>query len=421
MELQQIDADVPELLLPLIREDRRYKVIHGGRGSGKSWTVARLLIMIAASRPIRVLCARETQKSIQESVHRLLKDQIESLGLQSRFEVQETRILGVNGSDFAFAGIRQQGVTNLKSFEGVDIVWVEEAQVVTKKSWDVLIPTIRKPGSEIWITFNPELDSDETYQRFVLNPPDESIVIACNWQDNPWFPAELEKERLDWLKRDPVGYLTVWEGKCRPSVEGAIYAGEIDLMLREGRVRAVPYDPLLKVHTIWDLGWNDNMSIILAQRSASEVRIIDYIEDSHRTLDSYVAELKDRRLNWGTDFIPHDGKSKDFKSGKSTEEILMALDRNVTVLGRDDVEEGIRQARMVFGRCYFDKDKTGRLVNSLKRYRRAINQTTNEAGAPLHDEHSHAADAFRYLAMAIEQMGNSNGMKPIIYRRGVLA
>lgn len=400
--------EVPAKLLPLLEGNNRYRVIHGGRGSGKSWTVARLLVLLAASKPIRVLCARETQKSIQESVHRLLKDQIEILGLSDKFDVQETRILGRNGSDFSFAGIRQQGIANLKSFEGTDIVWIEEAQVVTKRSWDVLIPTIRKPGSEIWITFNPELDSDETYERFVLSPPTGAQVIACNWSDNPWFPPELEQERIDWLKRDPIGYETVWNGKCRPAVEGAIYAQEIDSLLREGRVRNVPYDPLLKVHTVWDLGWNDSMSIMCVQRSASEIRIIDYIEDSHRTLDSYVMQLKDRRWNWGTDFIPHDGRSKDFKSGKSTEEIMQALGRTVSVLSRDNIEEGIRLARMLFPRCYFDTDKTKGLVNSLKRYRRQVNQQTNEPGAPLHDEHSHAADCFRYVAMAAESMSNDD-------------
>ena len=409
--------EVPAKLLPLLQTPSRYKVVHGGRGSAKSWTVARLLVLLAASKPLRILCARETQKSIQESVHRLLKDQIELLGLQSQFEVQETRILGKNGSDFAFAGIRQQGITNLKSFEGTDIVWVEEAQVVSKKSWDVLIPTIRKPGSEIWITFNPELDTDETYERFVLSPPDNALVIACNWSDNPWFPQELETERLQWKRRDPVGYETVWEGKCRPAVEGAIYANEIDQLLRDNRLRNVPYDPMLKVHTVWDLGWNDSMSIILAQRSASEMRIIGYIEDSHRTLDSYVAQLKDMRLTWGSDYIPHDGRTKDFKSGKSTEEILRALGRDPVVLSRDDVEEGIRLARMLFPRCYIDQDKAKPLVNALKRYRRQVNQTTNEPGAPLHDENSHAADCFRYLAMAAEQMTNDEWGSKLNYPR----
>ena len=375
--------------------------------------MARALVSIGATKPIRVLCARETQKSIQESVHRLLKDQIESLGLDQFYTIQENKILGTNGTEFTFAGIRQQGVANLKSYEGTDICWVEEAQVVTKKSWDVLIPTIRKPGSEIWVTFNPELDTDETFSRFVVRPPEESVIIEMNWQDNPWFPPELDKERRQWLDRDPVGYLTTWEGKCRPAVEGAIYANEIEATQREGRIRAVPYDPQLKVHTVWDLGWNDSMSIICVQRVASEVRVIDYIEDSHRTIDSYVMQLQERKWNWGTDYIPHDGAHRDFKSGKSTQELLQTLGRNVQVLARGNPEEGIRLARMIFPRTYFDADRCTELVNHLKRYRRQINQVTQEAGAPLHDEHSHAADAFRYLAQSLEMMNNDNWGKPL--------
>lgn len=412
MSVSKTRIEIPQKLLPLF-QPKRYKVIHGGRGSAKSWSVARALVSIGATKPIRVLCARETQKSIQESVHRLLKDQIESLGLDQFYTIQENKILGTNGTEFIFAGIRQQGVANLKSYEGTDICWVEEAVVVTKKSWDVLIPTIRKPGSEIWVTFNPELDTDETFSRFVVRPPEESIVIQMNWQDNPWFPPELDKERRQWLDRDPVGYLTTWEGKCRPAVEGAIYANEIEATQREGRIRAVPYDPQLKVHTVWDLGWNDSMSIICVQRVASEVRVIDYIEDSHRTIDSYVMQLQERKWNWGTDYIPHDGAHRDFKSGKSTQELLQTLGRNVQVLARGNPEEGIRLARMIFPRTYFDADRCTELVNHLKRYRRQINQITQEAGAPLHDEHSHAADAFRYLAQSLEMMNNDNWGKPL--------
>lgn len=402
----EIDVDLPKALLPLF-QPRRYKVLHGGRGSGKSWSVARAIIALCAAKPLRVLCARETQKSIQESVHRLLKDQIGLMGLDALFDVQEARILAKNGSEITFVGVRQQGVANMKSYEGTDICWIEEAQVVTKKSWDILIPTIRKPGSEIWVTFNPELDSDPTYERFVANPPTDAWVQQVNWTDNPWFPAELDKERQDWLKRDPVGYRTVWDGECRPAVEGAIYAGEIEAVIRDKRIRPVPYDPMLKVHTVWDLGWNDQTSIILVQRASSEVRVIDYIEDSHRTLDSYVQELVSRRWNWGTDYLPHDARAKDIKSGKSTQEVLQQLGRQTYVLGRDDPEEGIRIARMTFPRVYFD-EKTKTLIDHLKRYRRAVNQVTNEPGAPLHDEHSHAADAFRYLAMSLDLMTNDD-------------
>jgi phage terminase large subunit len=405
-------VELPNKLLPLF-QPRRYKVLHGGRGSGKSWSIARALVALGASKPIRVLCARETQKSIQESVHRLLKDQISLLGLDSLYEVQENRIIGSNGTEFTFAGIRQQGVANMKSYEGTDICWVEEAQVVTRKSWDVLIPTIRKPGSEIWVSFNPELDTDETFTRFVAHPPSDSWVCEVNWSDNPWFPPELDKERRDWLDRDPQGYLTVWEGRCRPAVDGAIYANEIDALQREGRIRSVPYDPTLKVHTVWDLGWNDSMSIIFVQKVASEVRVIDYIEDSHRTIDSYVMEIESRKWRWGTDFIPHDGAHKNFQTGRSTQNLLETLGRRVTVLPRGNPEEGIRIARMVFPRAYFDADKTMELVNHLKRYRRSINQVTQEAGAPLHDEHSHAADAWRYLAESLEMMSNDDWGKPI--------
>jgi len=405
-------VEIPSKLLPLFRPCR-YKVLHGGRGSGKSWSAARALVAIGASKPIRVLCARETQKSIQESVHRLLKDQIELLNLSEFYEVQETKILGRNGTEFTFAGIRQQGVANLKSYEGTDICWVEEAQVVTKRSWDILIPTIRKPGSEIWVSFNPELDTDETFTRFVTHPPAESWVCQVNWSDNPWFPTELDKERRDWLDRDPTGYLTTWEGRCRPAVEGAIYASEMETIQREGRIRNVPVDPLLKVHTVWDLGWNDSMSIICVQKVASEIRVVDYIEDSHRTIDSYVMQLQERKWNWGTDFIPHDGAHKDFKSGKSTQEMLQSLGRTVQVLARGNPEEGIRLARQVFPRAYFDAERCMELVNHLKRYRRAVNQITNEPGAPLHDEHSHAADAWRYLAQSLDMMSNDDWGKPL--------
>lgn len=414
--MPRLRVEVPQTYLPLFAP-KRYKVLYGGRGSGKSWSAARALVTLAAAKPIRVLCARETQKSIQESVHRLLKDQIDALGLSDAFEVQETRILGKNGADFSFAGIRQQGIANLKSFEGVDICWVEEAQVVSKRSWDVLIPTIRKPGSEIWITFNPELDSDETYERFVLNPPTDAWVQKANWDSNPWFPGVLDAERRDLMVRDPVAYRTVWEGECRPAVEGAIYGREMAALTEQGRVRNVPYDPLLKVHTFWDLGWNDETSIILVQKAASEVRIIDHISGSYQTLADYVKQLEAKPYRWGTDFLPHDGTARTVATGKSAKEILEALGRRISIVPRLDVEEGIQAARMVFPRCYFDADKTAKLVQSLRKYRRQMNNSTGSFGSPLHDDASHDADAFRYLAVSESQLSNEDwGASPIQYR-----
>lgn len=407
-------VEVPEAFLPLFAP-RRYKVLYGGRGSAKSWSAARALVALAASKPIRVLCARETQKSIQESVHRLLKDQIGALGLDSSFDVQETKIVGKNGSEFTFAGIRQQGVANLKSYEGTDICWVEEAQVVTRRSWDVLIPTIRKPDSEIWITFNPELEDDETFARFVTDPPNDAWVRLVNWSDNPWFPGVLDDERRLMQRRDPVGYKTTWEGQCRPAVEGAIYADEIAAAVEAKRIRNVPYDPMLKVHWVWDLGWNDSTAIIGAQRSGSEIAIVDYIEGDHRTLADYAQDIRAKKYNLGTLWLPHDGAAKNLQTGKSPQEVLQGLGFDVQIVPNLEVEQGIHAARLLFPRCYFDKERTQPLTNALKRYKRQQNAATGSFGAPLHDDNSHPADAFRYLSVVADQLTNETWGGPLAY------
>ena len=400
---------LPIKLAPLY-EPKRYKVMHGGRGGGKSHGVAQVLLDMAARKPLRILCAREIQKSMRDSVHRLLKDYIIRLGLTAFFEVLDTEIRGVNGSLFLFSGLQSHTVDSIKSFEGVDIVWVEEAHGVSKKSWDVLIPTIRKEGSEIWLTLNPDMDTDDTYVRFIAAPSDDTWVCEINWRDNPWFPEVLNEERKK-AKRSSTAedYEHIWEGKPRRVAEGAIYRHEIDDLYASGRVCPVPYDPLLPVHTIWDLGWNDAMTITFVQRGPQDVRIIDYIEDSHRTLDWYVAQIEKRPYRWGTDYLPHDGRTRNFQTGKSTEEQLRAMGRrSVVVLAQTSVEEGIKAARLLFPRCYFDQIKTARLVECLKRYRRDLHTKTGEPMAPLHDEFSHGADNFRYIGQAVNQMRSSH-------------
>lgn len=410
----QLHLRIPEKLADLY-EPRRYKVMHGGRGGGKSHGVAQVLLEMAARTTLRILCAREIQKSMRDSVHRLLKDYIVKLGLESFYEVLDTEIRGQNGSLFLFTGLLQHTVDSIKSFEGVDIVWVEEAHGVSKKSWDVLIPTIRKEGSEIWLTLNPDMETDETYQRFIASPSPDTWVCEINWRDNPWFPEVLNQERLkakrSMLKED---YEHIWEGKPRKVSAGAIYRYEIEQLYADQRAVRVPYDPRLPVHTVWDLGWNDAMTIIMAQVSPTDVRIIDYIEDSHRTYDWYVGELEKRRYRWGTDFLPHDGKTRNAQTGKNAEMVLRELGRQrVTCLAALDVEEGIKAARMLFPRILFDSVKAARLLECLKRYRRAIHSTTGEAMGPLHDEYSHGADCFRYLAQSAEAMLRSQQQRPV--------
>jgi phage terminase large subunit len=403
----ELNADFPEKL-GFLFEPAPYKVAHGGRGSAKSWSFARALLLLGRQRPLRILCAREVQKSIDESVHTLLKDQIQALGLGSFYDDLKFEIRGKNGTTIDYSGLAQHTVSSIKSYEGVDICWVEEAQAVSKKSWDVLRPTIRKPGSEIWISFNPELDSDITYQMFVADPPTGAKVVQVNYTDNPWFTAKLEQERLDCQLKQPKDYENIWLGKCKPAVEGAIYYDEVAQAEEDGRICNVPYDPAKKVHIVFDLGWNDAMAISLVQKNISALSVIEYIEDSHKTLAHYSALLREKRYNWGTMYLPHDGRHKNIQTGKSAEEVMRAFDWDVAITPNMSVEDGIRLARMSFPRLYFDKSKAARLVQCAKRYRRQINQQTNEPGAPLHDEWSHGADNLRYIAVNAESMTNED-------------
>ena len=286
----------------------------------------------------------------------------------------------------------------------MDIAWVEEAQTVSKTSWDTLIPTIRKDGSEIWASFNPELAEDETYQRFVIKPPGEAKVVKINWSDNPWFPQVLEKERLERKERDPDGYQNIWEGNCRVTLDGAIYAKELRQAQAENRVRSVPYDAIKQVHTFWDLGWADNTSIWFAQTVNNELRLIDYYSNNQMPLTHYISVLQNKGYIYGTDWLPHDSKAKTLATGRSVEEIMVAQGRKVQIVPNLSVFDGINAARTVFNRCYFDEQKCSDGLQSLRRYRYEVDTDTRQfSGRPLHDYHSHAADAFRYFAVAIEE------------------
>ena len=209
----------------LLFEDIRYKVLYGGRGGAKSWQIADALISLAYTSRKRILCTREIQNSIKDSVHKLLKDRIEALGLENWFTITEKEIKSSVGSEFIFKGLRH-GIQGIKSTEGVDICWVEEAQTVSANSWDVLIPTIRKEGSQIWVSFNPDDENDPTYQRFVINPPDNSKVVKVNYYDNPWLPDTLKQE-MEYCKRsDLEAYDHIWEGNPKKISEAVIFKGK---------------------------------------------------------------------------------------------------------------------------------------------------------------------------------------------------
>lgn len=394
----QVNADFPAPF-QILFEPRRYKVLYGGRGGGRSWACARALLLKATQAPLRVLCARELQNSISDSVHRLLADQISGLGLDTFFEVQNARILGRNGSAFSFEGIKNN-VTKIKSYEGIDICWVEEAHKVSRNSWGILIPTIRKENSEIWMTFNPELETDYTYNRFVKEQdPAQMLVIKTTWRDNPFFPDVLMREMEAEKARDYDSYLNIWEGFCRQVLEGAVYAKELRKAQEEGRICSVPWVREAPVDVFFDLGRADATAIWFAQRVAMQYRIIDFYSATGEDIIHYVKYLQNREYVYGTCWLPHDAYAKQLGTKRSIQEIIRGHGFRTEKVPKLSQVDGINAARLIFPNCWFDEDKCEEGIQALRHYRYRVidNQYSNE---PLHDWASDAADAFRYLAVA---------------------
>lgn len=409
MDQQLKDAiakvEFPQKLQCLFKpEYTRYRVLYGGRGGAKSWGVARALLVKGVQKPLRILCAREFQTSIKDSVHKLLWDQIVSMGLIGFYEVTQTAIRGANGTEFAFVGLKNN-ISNIKSYEGVDIVWVEEAQTVSKISWNVLIPTIRREKSEIWITFNPDLESDETYQRFVVSPPDESVVQKINWSDNPWFPKTLRLEKESLKARDPEAYANVWEGVCRQTVDGAIFAKEMQMAELQGRIGRVPYDPIKPVHAVFDLGWSDQTAVWMLQFIGMETRLIRYFETSQTTISEILARLQSFGYIFDTLWLPHDAENRTLAAnGRSIEEIVRSSGYKTRIIPKTPVVDSINASRTIFTNCWFDRENCHEGLQCLRHYRYEVDPDTGAfSKTPLHDQYSHGADAFRYIGLMINE------------------
>ena len=223
MATMQVRIQIPDKLVPVL-EPRRFKIMHGGRGGGKSHTVAQILLMLGLTSTKRILCVREVQKSIAQSSMQVLKDYIRRLGLEAHYEVLKTEIrCRANGTTFTFSGLKDHTADSIKSFEGADLVWVEEAHSVSAHSWNILIPTIlRTDGAEIWATFNPDQEDDYVYKRFVKGKDPNALVIQINWRDNPWFNDAMDEERRTLKAINADLYDHVWEGHCR-SAAGLLF------------------------------------------------------------------------------------------------------------------------------------------------------------------------------------------------------
>jgi len=218
----------PPLRLPRafrrLAKPSRYKALHGGRGSGKSHVFAELLVRRCFERPTRAVCIREVQRSLDQSVKRLIEDKIQALGLGAAFRVQADRILAPRGGRIIFQGMQNHTAESIKSLEGYDVAWVEEAQSLSRRSLDLLRPTIRKPGSELWFSWNPTRPDDPVDQLFRAGrAPPRTTLIQANWTANPHFPKVLKAE-LEWDRdRDPDKFQHVWLGGYQRASEARVF------------------------------------------------------------------------------------------------------------------------------------------------------------------------------------------------------
>ena len=391
--------------LNILFKPKRYKILYGGRGGAKSWGIARALLIMGMQRPLRVLCAREFQKSIDDSVHKLLKDQILALELDEFYDIQKAKIVGLNGTEIFFTGLRHNA-SGLRSYEGIDICWVEEAVNVSKESWETLIPTIRKEGSEIWLSFNPNLGTDYTYKRFVVKPPENSYCIEIGWRDNKWFPKTLDQERRELKRDDPDSYLTVWEGKTRKVLEGAVFANELRKMVQENRITRVPYGKRFPVSTYWDLGRRDMTSIWFAQRVGLAWHFVKFYENCGHSIDHYIKYLKDQEYLLDTIWLPHDGGHETIHHPLSVKAQIKAAFPNldVRVLPQTSLETQISAARLVMNTAFIDEELCADGIQSLTHYQYEIDEETKERSKkPLHDWASHGSSAFMTFALSCRE------------------
>ena len=372
-----------------LSQPARYKVYYGGRGSAKSWTFATVLLAMAANRPLRILCAREIQLSIADSVKRLLDDRIEAMGLESFFESTKTEIVGANGSMFLFAGLKHNA-TKIKSFEGVDIVWIEEANRVSRDSLDILVPTIRKPGSEIWITFNPDEPDEPVYADFVA--PDEArpnaIIKMVNFDDNPFFP-EVLREEMEWDRaHDNAKYLHVWKGHIRQRPDS--------LVMRNWRVEEfeTPDDVFFLYGADW--GFSVDPSCLVRLWIDDDARRI-YIDHEAWQVRCEIEDLPDlfdevpEARRW---VITADSQRPDTISYMQRQGFQISPAKK----GPGSIEDGIEFVNsyetIIHPRCKHTIDEFGS-------YRYKLHPQTGEVTPKIEDLNNHTVDGVRYAVETV--------------------
>lgn len=427
--MSNLQIDLPYKIGKVFDGPARYRVAWGGRGGAKSTPFADMFLvyMLRYSRK-KFLACREIQNSIKDSVHALLIERIYKLGLIGQFEWGESFLRHNEGGEVLYRGLLRNAA-EIKSMQGVQVAWIEEAQSASQASLDYLFPTIREDDSEIWATLNPEDETDPIYTTLIEDPPENARVEKVNFYDNPWFPQVLEDERQRTLKQSPSKYNWIWEGGFNVDPEGSVYARWIQEADEQGRITTGIYDPNLPVRTAWDLGYGDCTSIWFFQVFGNEVRLIDFYQASGEAIKHYAEQLYGREINvttWGENGkveaytlgddiesakhrknykyadhnLPHDSANKLLAAGgRSTLQQLKEFGVIATRIPATSQKNQIDAARSTIEKSYFDKERCKEGIRSLKKYKFKKDETLlRYSKDPLHDWSSHGCDAYEIIA-----------------------
>lgn len=397
----QIDVTLPRVFKPL-EAPARYKGIWGGRGSGKSHNRAEALILDALeNRGLRAVCIREVQKTLKESSKRLLEDKLSQfrLGEAQGFKIFNEVIQTPGDGIFTFQGMQDHNAESIKSLEGFDRAWIEEAQTLSTRSLSLLRPTIRAEGSEIWATWNPRRKNDPVDELLRgTNPPTNSIVIRANWSDNPFFPSVLEQERLDCLHKTPDQYEHIWEGGYATVNEGAYFVRELQNARKSGRITRITADPLLPIRLFADIGGTgakaDAFVFWAIQCVGREIRVLDYYEVQGQPIQHHLHWLRERNYTPGTSqiWLPHDGATQDKVFAVSYESAFRTAGYETFVVpnqGKGAAMQRIEAARRWLPACWFNAETTQPGLDALGWYHEKKDPARNIGLGPDHDWSSH--------------------------------